>query len=316
MIRVVAATLALVFLAGMVMAQDTADRVRAAWEGWRAEHGDQTAPLVLLDRGEPILRVGDVAEPRELLASNGKVITALCIDALAVEGRLRFDQGLPELLGRAAPDATLGELITHSGGLRPDETQRGRMFWWLYRTAPRHAQVTDWVIARGPAGAKTHFYNNENYALLGEVIARVTGAPYAEVCRRRVLDPLDLTAALSPVTGALGPWGGWRMSTEDYARFHWATFGANARIGADPFAWPHVRIGPGVYYGMGALFRTEPVAAFWHAGALNFVLGPRLGAFAITWDARWTVAVAHRGFADDDAILSLVRQLAAALRIG
>ena len=42
-----------------------------------------------------------------------------------------------------------------------------------------------------PPGRR-HHYSNLAFALLGEVVARLRGAPWAEVLQERVLDPLEM----------------------------------------------------------------------------------------------------------------------------
>lgn len=274
--RALILTLVLVVFAG-TCAADPLGPVRA----WAEERKIGALAAIVLQDGVPV--AAQDATRQVDLASNSKAITALCIKALVDRGVLRWNMTLAEALGRDAPPATLGEIVTHSGGIWPDSTQT-TMRKWLDDPTPRHQTVTETVLSRskqsGTRGA--YAYSNENYALLGSVIERASGQPYVAFCQDSVLRPADVSGVLSPRFGAYAAFGGWRMSPEAYARFHWWHFGPDSAIGRDPMAFPHAQVANGVYYGLGMIFTRE--AEGWrvnHAGALRFFWGPHAGSYAV-----------------------------------
>ncbi|MEM9196473.1 MAG: serine hydrolase domain-containing protein [Pseudomonadota bacterium] len=311
----------LALVLGLMALQGTAHagipaRVEAAFDAWLAENKVDGGVLVLLSKGEPIAEVerGIGADVPVELASVGKSITALCIASLVEDGVLTYDAPLTRYLGADAPEATIAQLLTHTAGLTVDSTQF-RMPRWLGNPAPRHEEVTALVLARRNDPPGTHSYNNENYALLGTIIARATGESYARTCTEKVTDRLGLTSArLSPLTGAFGPWGGWQMSARDYATLHWAVYSGRVLLDADPFSYPHAETGYGAFYGLGTVFRpTGGSQNFWHFGALCFRGGPNVGTFAVSWKAEFTLFAFYRACIDVEAMIALDNALAQAV---
>ncbi|MEL6236830.1 MAG: serine hydrolase domain-containing protein [Pseudomonadota bacterium] len=291
-------------------------RVEAAFDAWLAENNVDGGVLVLLSMGKPIAEVerGVGADAPVELASVGKSITALCIAVLVEEGVLSYNAPLARFLGADAPEATIAQLLTHTSGLTVDSTQF-RMPRWLGNAGPRHEDVTALVLARRNEPPGTHRYNNENYALLGTIIARATGESYAQTCTEKVTARLGLaTARLSPLTGAFGPWGGWQMSAREYAALHWAVYSGRALLDADPFSYPHAETGYGAFYGLGTVFRPMRGSQnFWHFGALCFRGGPNIGTFAVSWMAEFTLFAFYRACIDVDAMIALDTALARAV---
>ncbi|MCR9127078.1 MAG: beta-lactamase family protein [Rhodobacteraceae bacterium] len=298
-------------------------RIEEAWRFWLAQHDVPRATLAISYRGEVVHAAGAgraAAAPVEL-ASVGKSITALCLDALVRAGLAGYDTRLGEVLGDlpgaggALADVTLWQVVSQSAGLGPDGTQ-APMWDWLGDDTARHAQVTAAALGRGEQAAAPggYAYNNENYAVLGTVIERLAGLPYREACAARVLADFP-SAAPSPRTGGFDAWGGWVMSVADYAAFHGRHFGPGSPIAADPEAFPHALVGGGTHYGMGMFFREYQGAHnFWHSGSLCFGRFRR-GSFAVSWKGEWGVVAAHDACIGFDALVALDNALAiAALR--
>ncbi len=302
--RLRAALLALC-VAGVALADETPEHsariaaVETRWDAWLESAGAPDAVLVLLHEGASIATFerGLSAQTPVDLASTSKAITAQCIARLVAEGRLSYETPLsdhlrtPKRFTRAGT-TTVAELLTHTGGLAPDQTQ-GPMSDWRRDPQPRWAEVGTRALNRwsqdGTRG--THAYNNENYALLGALVEAVTGQDYLTACVTRVLTPLGLTARLSLVTGGYGPWGGLAMTPSDYATFHAATW-----PGTDPRLTPHVDLGGGVYYGLGMVSRVTKAlgAHFWHFGLLCFDDQDDHGTFTVSWGTGWSAFAAYR----------------------
>lgn len=169
------------------------------------------------------------------------------------------------------------------------------MWRWLDDVAPHHAEVTAKAFGRktqeGTPG--TYFYNNENYTILGEIIATQTGQSYRDYCGQAVLPESQYpTAGVSDRAAAFDAWGGWVMSVADYARFHAASFGEGSAIASDPETYPHVSVDGGAYYCMGTLWRHfRGEVNFWHFGAQCFdEFGA--GSYAVSWQGQWGVMAA------------------------
>lgn len=140
-------------------------------------------------------------ETRFPIGSNTKLFTALLAGALVEDGRLTWDQPLHaripsfQLYDDALTDqVTLRDLLANRVGISRYDT----MWYGVGRTSAdlfarlRHLEPE--------APLRTRFiYNNVLYAAVGRVIEIETGAPYADVLRRRLLDPLGMAeSSISP----------------------------------------------------------------------------------------------------------------------
>jgi serine-type D-Ala-D-Ala carboxypeptidase/endopeptidase len=185
------------------------------------------------------------------IASMTKAFTALSILKLRDEGKLALDAPaetyVPELRGWKyptgdSPKIRVRELLTHTAGLVTDDP-------WGDRQTPLPESEFTRLLSEGvpftrpPATAME--YSNLGYALLGRIIANVSGEPYKDFVRRSLFNPLgmaatgyDVTAApsehralgyrweddawkLEPTMahGAFGAMGGIQTSANDYAKW-------------------------------------------------------------------------------------------------
>jgi len=278
---------------------DVASRVEAAFTQWATRAGAGSATLTLWKDGVALHDVAlggmDATTPVEL-ASLSKAITATCAASLMAQGVWGVQTSVRDVLGYGPETLTLGALLTHSGGVMPDQTQGIAGYWWR-ATADNGEHASRRALTRavqtGQAG--TFAYNNENYAIIGSMIAAQTGTPYDQACRDRVLEPAGIDHATpSQKTGGFLPWGGWHMSVRDYAKFmHWA-YGADGIIARDMMAWPAQQVRKSVYYGMGMFQRgSGPGYAFWHFGSWCYAFGLRTGSYAVHWQEGWSVVAAY-----------------------
>jgi CubicO group peptidase (beta-lactamase class C family) len=139
-------------------------------------------------------------------ASVTKPITAAAVLRLAQDGRLRLDDRVTALLGLGAPtdprlgDVTVLRLLQHLGGWNRDVSgdpmfddvviarELGRRLPIGPDDIVRHVVARPLDHAPGTAFS----YSNFGYLLLGKIIERVTGRPYAAYVRDAVLAPLGL----------------------------------------------------------------------------------------------------------------------------
>lgn len=130
------------------------------------------------------------------------LVTATAVLRLAAGGRVSLDAPANEYLRTVRLDddtVTVRELLSHTGGVHnPDPSEL------------HGDQARDLVTITGPVlacdGRRGVLRpSNGGYAVLGQLIADVTGTEYIEAASRLVLEPLGLGAALFVTrTGSLG----------------------------------------------------------------------------------------------------------------
>lgn len=297
---------------------DVPARLETAFLEWAADNGVTDAVMVVSQQGQQIAEVGlnrRVDAPIEL-ASLSKSITAVCAATLIDAGVWTLETTSAQVLGFGPLDISVGQLLTHQSGLGPDQTQ-ATMFWQYGSADSTAARTTNRALRRGLQAGQSgkYLYNNENYAILGEMIAAETGQSYARYCTDAVAVPAGLTSATpSASTGAFLPYGGWQMSAQDYARFHWYAYGPKGAIGSRVPQWPRAVIRGGASYGMGTVQRPSgALYNFWHFGALCFPLRANIGAYAVMWREDWSVVAGYNICASADQRAALDRALSAAV---
>jgi N-acyl-D-amino-acid deacylase len=146
------------------------------------------------------------------IASVSKTLTSAAIMTLVEEGKLKLDDRVAPLIAHLTPapgatvdprweQITIRHLLNHTGGW--DRTRPDGGFDPIDRPAIAAAAVD----APAPASAETlvrymkgmpldfkpgerFAYSNFGYIVLGRVIERLSGMPYAEYVRARVLEPV------------------------------------------------------------------------------------------------------------------------------
>ncbi|OHC94804.1 MAG: penicillin-binding protein [Sphingomonadales bacterium RIFCSPLOWO2_12_FULL_63_15] len=188
------------------------------------------------------------------IASMTKAFTALAILKLRDEGKLGLDDlaetHVPEMRGwtyptKDSPHIRIRELLTHSAGLVDDNP------WGDRQTPLAEADFTRMLQTGVPFSTTPgtrYEYSNFGYALLGRIIANVSGQPYRRYVERNLLAPLGMASSGYQVSewpveqramgyrweegrwtveptmadGAFGAMGGLQTSANDYAR--WVAF--------------------------------------------------------------------------------------------
>ena len=154
------------------------------------------------------------------IGSITKSFTAIALLQLRDEGALSLDdpleEHLPMRLEIEGEPVRLWHLLTHSSGLPAlgygeafIRSVTGAATNWV-PTATSEDIMTfmrggeDWALE---APGKCWFYLNEGYVLLGKVIEAVSGRPYREYVRERILEPLGLGSAcfLGDIEGSPEP---------------------------------------------------------------------------------------------------------------
>lgn len=142
-----------------------------------------------LGTSEPV-----AATTRFAIGSTTKAMTATALLLLEKEGKVALDEPvvryLPELRFKdpyATRELRVRDLLTHRGGLPNTD--------WLWyeqdESTPELLKRLQWVE---PASSmRTHFlYQNVMYGAAGEVVARVSGQPWADFVRSRLFGPVGM----------------------------------------------------------------------------------------------------------------------------
>ena len=134
------------------------------------------------------------------IASMSKSFTAMAILKLRDEGRLRLDDPvevyIPEMkdlrLAGDAPVITLRNLLTHSAGFPEDNPWGDRQ---LAKTPEELLALVRKGISLSNEPGLAFEYSNLGFALLGQVIAKVSGVPYQEYIAKNIWQPLRMDQA-------------------------------------------------------------------------------------------------------------------------
>ncbi len=135
------------------------------------------------------------------IASITKTFTATAVLLLVDDGRVRLDAPVSRYVGHLADalpngrGATVRSLLNMTSGF-PDYGGRGDGPFATSVLTPGRVWTPAQVVAlaaRVPGNPPGRFaYSNTNYAILGQLVARVSGMSYAAFVRRRILLPLGL----------------------------------------------------------------------------------------------------------------------------
>ncbi|MBU6165729.1 MAG: beta-lactamase family protein [Alphaproteobacteria bacterium] len=179
------------------------------------------------------------------IASMTKAFTALTIEQLAAEGKLRLDDKVaahvPELRGWG-DQLTITDLVHHMAGFVTDDP------WGDRQTPLPEPEFTALLQAGVPftrAAGLTHEYSNLGYAILGRIITNVSGRPFEAEIAHRHFGPLGMAATTFNLAGvpAAKMATGWRWQDNGWTR--------------EP------DMGPGAFGAMGGVITTVPDYARW-----------------------------------------------------
>jgi CubicO group peptidase (beta-lactamase class C family) len=135
------------------------------------------------------------------IASMTKSFTAISILKLRDEGKLSLEDPVakyvPELASLAYPTSdsqalTIRHLLTHSEGFPEDNP------WGDRQLAQTDKTMREWMRAGIPFSTSpgTAFeYSNYGFAILGQIVAKASGRPYADYVRDNILRPLGMNSS-------------------------------------------------------------------------------------------------------------------------
>jgi CubicO group peptidase (beta-lactamase class C family) len=131
------------------------------------------------------------------VASVSKQFTAFAVSLLAAEGRLSLDDDIRKHLPEV-PDfgktITIRHLIHHTSGLR-DQWEALAMAGWRLDDIITREHILTMVRNQQELNfepGERHLYCNTGYTLLGEIVARVTGATFSTWTGEHIFEPLGM----------------------------------------------------------------------------------------------------------------------------
>jgi CubicO group peptidase (beta-lactamase class C family) len=169
------------------------------------ELGIYSRGRILLAKGYGLANVelNVPVKPETIMQSGsvGKQFVSAAIMMLVEEGKISLDDSITKYF----PDAPaawkpilIKNLLSHTSGLSeyesPDRTgPNGPFYFRLDFTEDELAKKIEVLPIEWAPGEKWD-YRNTNYALLGFVIHKITGMPYAEFLSERIFKPLGMTS--------------------------------------------------------------------------------------------------------------------------
>ncbi|MGK9146411.1 beta-lactamase family protein [Plantibacter flavus] len=188
------------------------------------------------------------------IASCTKSFTAAVLLILRDAGRLDLDAAVDEFVPEFAPvlhggvvgRPTVRMLLTMSGGLGTDDP-------WADRQESLSREAFRAVLERGvrliTVPGTAFSYSNLGYAVLGQIIERVTGTSYVEAVTSLLLEPLGLGAVFERPDDAVTAIG------------HRVVFGRGVEDAGHFVEVPFS--GPGVFSAIGGLFASPATLIGW-----------------------------------------------------
>lgn len=134
------------------------------------------------------------------IGSVTKMFTATVVMSLVADGLVDLDASVRDYVSRVDVESqvTVRDLLQHSSGI-PDYVGGGEYLAALIDD-PTRTWLPEEVIALAPPTdldfepGSSYAYSNTNYIVLGVLIEEVTGQPYHEIVRERILDPLNMAS--------------------------------------------------------------------------------------------------------------------------
>jgi D-alanyl-D-alanine carboxypeptidase len=206
--------------------------------------------------GDARLNPGIAATPemRYKIASNSKQIAATAVLLLAQEHRLSLDDTVARFFPALtrAREVTIRQLLSHTSGYQ-DYYPLDYVAPFMTRDISAARILEQW--AKKPLdfdpGTKWQ-YSNTNYVIIGQIVEKLTGKPFIEFLRTRILEPLGMRSAI------------------DVTREHWSE--------TDPAGYSQFALAPpreatyegnGWMYAAGELAMTARDLARWDASLID-----------------------------------------------
>ena len=191
-------------------AQQTSGTIDSLARAFRAEHPTPALVIGVVDsEGERVIPygvVGDDSTPatgdtRFEVGSVTKIFTSLLLAQMVESGDVRLDDPIARYLpdsvkapGYRGREITLRELATHSSGLPrlPTNIAPANMAdpYADYTATRLHDFLDSYELPRAPDSS--YEYSNLGAGLLGYLLARHAGKPFADLLEEKILQPLGM----------------------------------------------------------------------------------------------------------------------------
>ena len=189
------------------LAQDKVSKIDELLSRY-AKYGQFNGSVLVADNGTVVYRKGfglanmewnipNEPDTKFRLGSITKQFTATLILQLVEQGKIKLDgkvsDYLPEYRKDTGARMTIHHLLSHTSGV-PNYTALPGFF----ENVSRNPFKVDDFVKRYASGdlefePGTRFnYSNSGYFLLGAIVEKVTGKPYEQVLREKILDPLGM----------------------------------------------------------------------------------------------------------------------------
>ncbi len=122
-----------------------------------------------------------------LIGSLSKSVTALAVMLLVHDGVMKLEDSASQWVGGVPAAVTVRHLLHQTSGLARADDVEG----WT----ELGATVEDLVARATFAAPGTYGYSNLNYNILGVIVAKASGKPYAEFVKHRIFDPAGMATA-------------------------------------------------------------------------------------------------------------------------
>jgi CubicO group peptidase (beta-lactamase class C family) len=142
------------------------------------------------------------------LASCSKQFTAMAIMLLVHDGKIRYDQSLTDIFPEFpayGKSITIRNLLNHTAGLQDYESLMNQAdapnsFYpfppqWTEKKQIQDAEVLTLLEQTDHAmfpPATQWYYSNSGYLILGLVVAKISGQPFADFLQQRIFAPLKM----------------------------------------------------------------------------------------------------------------------------
>ncbi|MFO0923374.1 MAG: serine hydrolase [Pirellulales bacterium] len=188
--------------------QSSIEKMRAEWQVPGLAVSVVYQNQVLMSQGFGVKKAGssEAVDQHTLfaIASNSKAFTSAALAILVEEKKLQWDDRVQKYLPwfeiespSASQDLRVRDLLCHRSGLG---TFSGDLLWYGTPYSPREIlERTRYLKMEGPFRA--HYgYSNLMFLAAGEVIEKVSGMPWAEFVRRKILTPLEMKRTVCSTT--------------------------------------------------------------------------------------------------------------------
>ena len=227
--------------------------------------------------GERELGGGEPVDEHTLfaIASNSKAFTSASLAMLVEEGKLSWDDPVRKHLPYfqlydpyVSQEMRIRDLLSHRSGLG---TFSGDLLWYGTGYTPEEVVRRTRYVPQAGSFRASYGYSNLMFLAAGEVIAAVSGMPWADFVESRILTPLGMdrtvtsTAALPRTENVATPHKNWTDRVEPIEWYNWDIMAAAGGIissVSDMARWLELQLGNGEAEGL-RLFSEDSSWEMW-----------------------------------------------------